>query len=55
VFDMLGREIEVIVNTQLTAGRYNVEWNAVNYSSGIYFYRISASDFTETRKMILVK
>ncbi len=55
VFDMLGREVEVIVNTQLAAGRYSAEWNAVNYSSGIYFYRISASDFTETRKMILVK
>lgn len=55
VFDMLGREVEVIVNTQLGVGRYSAEWNAVNYSSGIYFYRISASDFTETRKMILVK
>ena len=55
VFDMLGREIAVLVNTHLNAGSYTTDWNASGFSSGIYFYRISAPDFNDTRKMILVK
>jgi photosystem II stability/assembly factor-like uncharacterized protein len=55
VYDMLGKEIEVLVNTELKAGRYTASWNASKYSSGIYFYRIHTSEFTDTRKMILVK
>lgn len=55
VFDMLGREIETLVNGNLEAGSYKVSWNAQKYSSGIYFYRIIADGFTDTRKMILVK
>lgn len=55
VYDMLGKEIEVLVNTELKAGKYKALWNASNYSSGIYFYRIQTSEFTDTRKMILVK
>lgn len=55
VYDMLGREIEVLVNESLSAGSYKVTWNAVKYSSGIYFYKIISGDFVETKKMILVK
>jgi len=63
IYDMLGREIEILINQQLNAGSYRLSWNAVKYSSGIYFYRIIASEpssgsgqvFTDTRKMILVK
>ncbi|HAX48742.1 MAG TPA: M12 family metallo-peptidase [Ignavibacteria bacterium] len=60
VFDMLGREVDVLVNSKLEAGEYLADWNAVNFSSGIYIYRIEARDirgnsFTETRKMVLVK
>jgi hypothetical protein len=61
VYDMLGREIEVLINQQLNAGSYKFTWNASGYSSGIYFYRIIAGEissgkvFTDTRKMILVK
>ena len=60
VFDMLGREVDVLVNSKLEAGEYLADWNAVNFSSGIYIYRIEARDsrgnsFVETRKMVLVK
>jgi hypothetical protein len=55
VFDMLGREIEVLVNEQLNAGSYKVSWNASKYSSGVYFYKIFTSDYTATKKMMLVK
>ncbi len=55
VYDLLGREVITLVNDKLEAGNYNVEWNAGNYSSGIYFYRIESGDFVQTKKMVLLK
>lgn len=55
VFDAMGREIETIVNKQLQAGTYYVEWDASAYTSGIYFYKIEAGEFVETKKMIFIK
>jgi len=55
VFDILGREITTLVNGVKTAGTHVVNFNASNLSSGVYFYRIEASDFTATKKMMLVK
>lgn len=55
VFDMLGREVETLVNENLDRGTYNADWNASGYPSGVYFYRIEAGGFGEVRKMILVK
>ncbi|NOS83663.1 MAG: T9SS type A sorting domain-containing protein [Ignavibacteria bacterium] len=55
VFDMLGREVETLVNENLNAGTYNADWNASNYSSGVYFYKIQAGNFSEIKKMILIK
>lgn len=55
VYDMLGREVETLVNQMLKAGSYQASWNASRYSSGIYFYKIFSADFTDTKKMILVK
>jgi len=55
VFDMLGREVETLVNENLTAGTYKADWNASNYSSGVYFYKLQADEFAEIRKMVLVK
>lgn len=55
VYDMTGRELEVLVSRDLSAGRYKAEWNAANYSSGVYFYKLSAGSFDQTKKMILVK
>jgi hypothetical protein len=55
VFDVLGREIAVLVNQQLTPGTYEVDFDGSKYSSGVYFYRLTAGDYTETRKMVLLK
>lgn len=55
VYDILGKEIESLVNEQLNPGTYEVNWNAAEFSSGIYYYRLTAGSFTETRKMILIK
>ncbi|MBN1634681.1 MAG: T9SS type A sorting domain-containing protein [Ignavibacteria bacterium] len=55
VFDVLGREIKTIVNTDLTAGSYNYEFDAGNISSGVYFYKLQAGDYTAVRKMMLLR
>jgi hypothetical protein len=52
---VLGRNISALVNENLNPGVYEVEWNAVKQPSGIYFYRIIAPDFSEVKKMVLVK
>jgi hypothetical protein len=55
VFDVLGREIITLVNGEKSPGYYNVEWNAENLTSGIYFYRMESGSFTDVKKMIIVK
>jgi hypothetical protein len=55
VFDVLGRHITTLVNEKLNAGTYETEWNANSMPGGVYFYRIETEDFSETKKMILVK
>ena len=55
VFDVLGREVAILVNKEQEPGNYEVQFNAKNLSSGIYYYRITAGDFMKTMKMILLK
>lgn len=55
VYDILGREIAVLVNSQMNAGTYNTDWNASNASSGIYLYKIETNDFTDVKTMIVLK
>ncbi len=55
VFDMLGKEIEILVNKDLNVGTYEYEWNGVNLPSGVYFYKLTFGNFTETKKMLMVK
>jgi len=55
VFDAIGKEVQILVNEELNPGQYQVDFNGANYPSGIYYYRLTADDFTETRKMVLVK
>jgi hypothetical protein len=55
VYDILGKEIKTLVNDNLTAGKYEVEFDAGNLSSGIYFYRLSAGKNSETRKLQVIK
>ncbi len=54
IFNALGQEVATLVNEQKEAGYYQVQWNA-NVSSGIYFYRLQAGEYVETKKMILLK
>jgi hypothetical protein len=55
IYDALSNEVEMLLNEELGSGFYNVEFNAMNYASGIYFYRLIAGDFVQTKKMILMK
>ncbi len=56
IYDILGKELATLVNQNLQPGSYEVTWNASNYPSGVYFYRLFATGgYTETRKMVLVK
>jgi hypothetical protein len=55
VFDALGREVAVLVNEQQTPGTYQIDWDASDYPSGVYFYKITSGDFSENKKMVLIK
>lgn len=55
VYNVTGKEEAMLVNDQLTAGAYNIDFNAANLPSGVYFYVLSAKNFSITKKMILIK
>jgi len=55
VYDISGRLVETLVNSCQNAGRYAAQWNASGYSSGVYFYRVETPEFSDVRKMILMK
>lgn len=55
VFDIMGREVGVMVNENLNAGSYIADFDASKLSSGIYFYKLITADYTDTKKMMLVK
>ena len=55
IYDITGREIQTLVNEQLQAGIYEVTFDGENFSSGIYFYKLSAGEFSDIKKMILIK
>jgi photosystem II stability/assembly factor-like uncharacterized protein len=55
IFDALGRVVVTLVNGELDAGSYKYNWNASNFASGVYVYRITANDFSGSKKLMLVK
>lgn len=55
VYDVLGSEVVTLINEEQTVGSYEVEFDASNLPSGIYFYRLQAGSFVETKKMVLMK
>lgn len=55
VFDITGKTIAELVNTDLNAGNYSIPFTSEGLSSGVYFYRLNTNEFTETKKMILIK
>ena len=55
VYNVLGKEVAELVNEEKAAGSYEVDFNAANLSSGVYFYKIQTGDFVETKKMVVMK
>ena len=55
VYNQLGETVATLVNEHLSAGSYKADWNAEDLPSGIYFYRITAGDFSKTMKLMLIK
>jgi hypothetical protein len=55
LYDILGREVTTLVSEEKPAGTYELTWNAENLPSGVYFYQLTAGEFIQTRKMILLK
>ncbi len=55
VYNILGQEVEKIVDSELPAGYHSVKWDASKVSSGVYIYRITAGGFTDTKKMLVLK
>lgn len=55
VYNVLGQQVTTLVNSEMEAGRHQVEFDGSLFASGIYFYRITADNFTETKKMVMLK
>ena len=55
IYDVLGKEIAVLVNQDLKPGIYEIDWNAENIPSGVYFYSLITNEFTQTKKMVVLK
>ena len=55
VYDVLGNEIAALVNKELSAGRYEIAFDARGLPSGVYFYRLTVGKFADAKKLILLK
>ncbi len=55
IFNLIGAEIETLVDEEKPEGSYEITWNAVNIPSGVYFYQLKAGSFIDTKKMVLIK
>ena len=55
VFDVLGNEVSTLVNEKQNAGSYSVTFDGSNFPSGVYFYKLEAGEFAETKRMVLIK
>ncbi len=55
VFDVTGKEISILVNENLKPGIYEIDWNAENIPSGVYFYSLITNEYTQTKKMVVLK
>ena len=55
VYDVMGREVQTLVNERVQAGSYEVKFDGSNLNSGVYFYRIITDEFNDTRRMLLLK
>ena len=55
IYDVLGREVRTLVNEVKSAGNFSVDFNASEFSSGVYFYRLESNGFSDIKRMMLIK
>ena len=55
IYNTLGDVITTLVDREMTSGTYAIPWNASGMASGVYFYRLKAGEYTETKKLLLLK
>lgn len=55
VYNILGQKVALLLSEKQGAGKHNIEWDASDFPTGLYFYRLRAGDFVQTRRMLLVK
>ena len=55
VISLLGQQVVTLVGEEKAAGRYEVNWNASGFASGVYFYQLQAGQFVETKKMVVAR
>ncbi|PJA26445.1 MAG: hypothetical protein CO189_10940 [candidate division Zixibacteria bacterium CG_4_9_14_3_um_filter_46_8] len=55
IFNLMGQKVATLVNGNMEAGQHTVTWDAANFSSGIYFYKLTAGENTVTKRMALLK
>ncbi|MDI6766959.1 MAG: T9SS type A sorting domain-containing protein, partial [Bacteroidota bacterium] len=55
VYNLLGKEVATLVNEAKKMGRYEFQWDATGYPSGLYFYRLTTNNFIQTKKLLLIK
>ncbi len=55
IYDLLGKEVAIVVNEKLALGSYTRQWNASSFPSGMYYYRLQINNYTETKKLLLLK
>jgi hypothetical protein len=55
IFDLLGQEVAMLVDEEMSPGNYEVTWDATGFPSGVYFYRLEAGEFVQTKKLVLLR
>jgi hypothetical protein len=55
IYDILGKEVIALINEEQPLGTYEVDFDASNFSAGVYFYKLQAGNFVQTKKMMLLK
>jgi hypothetical protein len=55
IYNLLGQKIQELINGHLSKGTHPITWNGAEFSSGVYFYQLKTKDFSQTKKMILLK
>jgi len=55
VFDASGKKVRTLINGSMKAGEQSIQFNASDLASGVYFYRVKAGNYSETKKMLLIK